>query len=93
MHKKFHFSGSALVGILDEVDEHLLQLGTVGRQLSSTLGLYLWVESCDMSKEFADGEGRPLGCFDTRQLAVAFYEVEQRVAAAVDDGTGLVLVG
>ena len=72
----FYLRGAALVGILDEVDEHLLQLGAVGCQLPLTLGLYLWIESCDMSKEFADGDGRPFRCFDARQLAVALYEVE-----------------
>lgn len=84
-----YLCGSTLVGVFDEVDEHLFQLGAVGRQLSLALGLYLRVEPCNMLKEFSHGEGGLLRCFDARQQSVTLYKVEQRVAAAVNDGEGL----
>ena len=42
-----------------------------------------------MGEEVCDGELCPLGLLDARQLAVALHEVEQCVAAAVDDGSPL----
>ena len=71
-----YFCSSTLVGILDKIDEHLFQLSAVSRQQSLTMRLYLWIESCDMIKEFTDWEGCPFRCLDAGQLAVTLYEVE-----------------
>ena len=71
-----YLGGSALVGVLDEVNENLFYLGAVSRQLSLTLGLYLRVESYNMLEEFADRKCCSLRCFDARQLSITLHKAE-----------------
>ena len=93
-----HLGSPAFVGILDKIDKHLLQLGTVSSQLgfdgfSIEQSDHFREQDLYVREEVADGEGGTLWCLDARQLTITFHKVEERVATTIDDSKSFVLVG